>query len=134
MFFANASSDTTISVTVITTIGLIVVALIGWVTAKTTSNAKKDAQINAEEASRSAQMARDYAAALGAKDALISSIEARLIFVEEHDDACTKRLEELEVRVEEGEEQRRAASVIERSQSAEIDELREEIERLKKKR
>lgn len=134
MFFAASANDTTLYVAIITTMGLIVVAGIGVVTARITSGARKDVQIKADEASKSAEVAKDFAAALGAKDALILSLDKRLQFVEEHDEKCTKRVEDLEARFDEGEEQRRAASAIERDQRDEIDQLRKEIDALNREK
>lgn len=123
------AGGTTIAVTVITTAGLVIVALIGVFTAKITSGARRDARANAEDASKSAEIARDFAAALGAKDALIKSIEDRLLFTEERERQCQLRLDELERRADEYDEQRRAASLIERSQRQEIEDLQQEIRR-----
>lgn len=124
--------DTTVQVAAITTIGLIVVAVIGVYTAKITAGARKEAIDNASAAAISAEVARDYVAALEAKDALNSSLEERLNFVERENDLLRKRVTELERREDEHAEQRRAAGLIERSYSNEIAELRAAIGKLGK--
>lgn len=122
--------DTTIQVAIITTLGLVIVAIIGRSTQKSTSKAKSEAQNNAEEASKSAEVAKDYAAAVAGKDALLQSMNERLKFVEQHDENCTKRLEELERRSIEDEEAKRSASLLER----EFRELQEEVEKLRQRK
>lgn len=126
--------DTSVQVTVITTLGVVVVALIGVFTARITTGAKRDALSNAESASTSAAIAKDYAAALGAKDALIASLLDRVEFLEKRDEECTKRVEDLEIRVSEGEEQRRSASILEHEHFQEVTKLQEEIIRLRAQR
>lgn len=125
------TTNTSVQVTAITTAGLIVVAIISIFTAKITSGARKDSKNNAEKASKSAEIVNDYAAALNAKDALIDSIQARLGFVEEHDKNCIMRLEDLERKLEENDEQQRASSLLERDCRREISDLRDELRRLK---
>lgn len=107
------------------------VALIGVFTAKITSGARKDAKTNADQASRSAAIAGDYAAALGAKDALLESVNARLKFVEEHDENCTSRVEELERRLSESDANRREISDVERRYYEEVSKLRAELRQVK---
>lgn len=96
--FATTSSDTTLQVAIITTVGLVVVALIGVITAKVTTGARRESQSNADSASKSAAIAKDYAAALEAKNALIESLEARLVFVEDQNAHLLDRLDKLERR------------------------------------
>lgn len=128
---SSTPNDPTVLVTVITTIGIIAVAVIGTYTARITSGARKEALDSANSASRSADLAKDYAAALGAKDALIESLHTRLEYIEEVEKRCGERLEELEKREEEHEEQRRASHIIERDQSRRIDELQAQLDSLK---
>lgn len=123
--------DTTVLVAIITAVGLIAVALIGVWQIKVTSQAKKDTRINADAASKSAEIAADYAAALEAKKALISSLESRLEFLESQNQRLIERLDEVERRNEEYDEQQRAASLLERNYAKEIDELRAELDKLK---
>lgn len=129
-----AASDTTVSVTLITTAGLIAVGLIGVWTAKITSGARKEAKDNAVSASNSAEIARDYAAAAGAKDALIGALEGRLLFLETQNKELLERVEELERRDEENDEQRRAAALLERDYAREIDDLRSQLAELRRDR
>lgn len=125
-----AASDTTIQVTFITTGGLVAVGLIGVWTAKITSGARKEAKDNAVSASNSAEIARDYAAAAGAKDALIGALEGRLLFLETQNKELLERVEELERRDEEHNEQQRAAALLERDYAREIDDLRTQLAKL----
>lgn len=126
------ASDTTVSVTLITTAGLIAVGLIGVWTAKITSGARKEAKDNAVSASNSAEIARDYAAAAGAKDALIGALEGRLHFLEEQNKELLERVEELERREEEANEQQRAAALLERDYAREIDDLTAKVAQLRR--
>lgn len=126
--------DTSVQVTIITTVGVVVVALIGVFTARITTGAKRDALSNAESASTSAAIAKDYAGALGAKDALIASLLDRVEFLEKRDEECTKRVEDLEIRVSEGEEQRRSASILEHQHFEEVTKLQAEIIKLRSHR
>lgn len=133
-----AASDTTVQVTLISTAGLIIVAVIGvWqikVTnkAKTAANSAKDeAKTNAEEAVLAAQMAKDYAAAMGVKDALVASLQDRVEYLEEQNTKLIARLDEFERRDYEHHEQQRAAALIERSNSEEIGQLRRELHELR---
>lgn len=80
--------NTTIQTAIITSVGLIIVALIGVFTARATANSKKEAKQSSESASVSAQMAADYAEALKAKDAFINSLEERLAYIEERLEEC----------------------------------------------
>lgn len=129
-----AASDTTVTVTVISTVGVILVGLIGVWTAKITSGARKEAKDNAVSASNSAEIARDYAAAAGAKDALIGALEKRVLDLEDRDKKCSERLDELERRDEEHNEQQRAAALLERNYAGEIDDLRTQIAKLRRDR
>lgn len=129
-----ATIDTTVQVSVITSIGLVVVSLVGVLTAKVTSGARKDAQTNAIAASKSADIARDYVAALDAKDALVKSLEGRIQFLEERNEACDRRIAELEIRLAENEEQQRAAAIIEREQHRELEDLRARVSQHSSKR
>lgn len=133
MILADASSDTSVQVTMITTIGLVLIAVIGGGFTWLTSRSKKEAKTSSEEASNSAQLAKDYAAAVGGKDALIGTMDQRLKFVEAEKENCTKRLDEVERRLEEDAEAKRAAALLERQRVTEIEELREEIRLLKSK-
>lgn len=128
---ATDASETTVQVTLISTLGLIVVAIIGVITAKITTGARRESQVNAAHAEKSAEVARDYAAALEAKDTLIESLEHRLEYMERQNEISLKRIEELERRAEENDESRRAAALIERAQHNEISSLRAEIRSLK---
>lgn len=134
MLFAASPGDTTIQVTAITTVGLIVVAVIGTFTAKITSASRKEAADNAEDASKSAAIAKDYAAALGAKDTLIVSLEARLKYLEEQNERLILRIREVERMAEEHYEQQRAAALLERDYSREISDLRAELNEIKRER
>lgn len=134
----STAHDTSVTVAIITTVGLIVVAAIGvWqvtVTnrAKTAAtSAKEEAKDNAVEAATSAQMAKDYAAAMGVKDALVASLESRVNFLEEQNQKLIERLDEFERRDEEHHEQQRAAALIERDYANEIDQLRRELHLLR---
>lgn len=118
------ASDTTVQVTLITTVGLIVVAVIGVWQVKVTSSHKRDAET-------SAGVAADYAAALGAKDALLTAYEARLKFLEEQNRNLIERVDDLERRDEEHYEQQRASAILEREYAREIAELKAAIEELK---
>lgn len=134
----SGAHDTSVMVTVISTVGLIVIAIIGvWqvkVTnkAKTDANtAKKEAQSNAADAATAAQMAKDYAAAMGVKDALVASLESRVAYLEEQNQKLIERLDEFERRDEEHHAQQQAAYLIEHRYSEEIDELRRELHLLR---
>lgn len=129
MLFAQGAQDTTVQVTLITTIGLIVIGLIGVWTAKVTSGARKEAKVSSTEASQAADIAKDYAAALGAKNALIASLEDRLKFLEDQNTDLIGRVEECERRDDEHDEQKRAASLLERGYDTELAELRAELRR-----
>lgn len=129
-----AASDTTIQVTLITTLGLIAVGLIGVWTAKITSGARKEAKDNAVSASNSAEVARDYAAAAGAKDALIEALENRIKFLEDQNANLAERVVECERRDEEHDEQQRAAALLERNYAGEIDSLAAQIAQLRRDR
>lgn len=133
MLLASQATDTTIQVTVITTLGLIIVAIIGTFTAKITSNSRREAANNAEEASKSAAIAKDFAAALGAKDALIESLEARLEFLEEQNKRLIARIQDVERMAEEHYEQQRASALLEREYSQEIAQLRAEVARIRER-
>lgn len=133
-----ATSDTTVQVTVITTVGLIIVAVIGVWQVKVTTNAKKDAssakdeaKTNAAEAIVAAQMAKDYAAAMGIKDATIAALEKRVQILEAQNEKLESRLDEMERRDEEHHEQQRAAGLIERNNADEIKTLREQLRQLR---
>lgn len=131
---ASDASDTTVQVSLITTLGLIVVALISVATAKITSGARRESQNNAANAEKSAEIAKDYAAALVAKDTLIQSLEDRLAFMEHQNELLSKRLEDLERRAEENDEARRTAALIERANHDEISSLRAELRSLRNER
>lgn len=126
--------DTTTQVAIITTIGLVIVALIGIFTAKVTSGARKEIQVKSFEASKSADVAKDFALALEAKKVLIDSLEDRVRFLEDQTYRQAKRIEELERREDEYTEQRRAAASLERSYAREVDDLRALVEEQKRKR
>lgn len=122
-----ASVDTAVQVSIITTIGLVIVALIGVLTAKITSGARKEAQTNAIAAADSAKIVLDFVAALEAKDALIASLEGRIKYLEDHNERCEQRIEDLEARIDEHAEQQRASAVIEREYYRELEELRAKL-------
>lgn len=119
--------DTTTQVAIITTIGLIITALIGVFTARITSGAR-------HEATESADIAKDYASALRAKAALIDSLEERVQYLETHVDDCKKKVDEMERREDEYREQQRIASGLERNYSRELDDLRSLVEELRDKK
>lgn len=130
-----ATNDTTIQVTLISTVGLILVAIIGVWQIKATNeaktiatSAKNEAKTNAEEAVIAAQMAKDYAAAMSVKDSLVASLQGRVEYLEEQNIRLMERLDECERRDEEHHEQQRAASLIERTNFEEINRLRRELE------
>lgn len=129
-----AASDTTVTVSLITVVGTIVIGLIGVWTTKITSGARKEAKDNAVSASNSAEIARDYAAAAGAKDALIGALESRLQFLEGQNRELLDRVEELERRDEEHNEQQRAAALLERDYAREIDDLTTQVRELRRDR
>lgn len=131
IFGQTVVHDTTIIVTIITTVGLIAVAIIGQRQVKATNGAKNEARENAEAASKSATVAKEYAAVIGAKDAHIASLESRLKFVEDQNKRLIVRLDEIERRDEEHHEQQRAASLLERDYAREIDDLRDRLHDLK---
>lgn len=140
MLFADTVvHDTSVQVSIVTAIGLIVVAVIGVWQVKLTSGAKKEAsnardkaKSNALDAAGSAQIAKDYAAALEAKNAHIASLEERINFLEEQNNILTSRIQEIERRSEEHYEQQRAASLLEREYVTELSALRAELNRLRK--
>lgn len=136
-----ATNDTTIQVTLISTAGLILVALIGVLQIRVTNKAKTaattakdEAKTNAEEAVVAAQMAKDYAAAMGVKDELVASLKGRVEYCEEQNRRLIARLDEFERRDEEHHEQQRAAALIERSNAEEISQLRRELDALSRRR
>lgn len=135
---AVLASDTTVQVTIITTLGLIIVAVIGVWQVKVTTNAKKEAgtakdeaKNNAAEALVAAQMAKDYAAAMGIKDATIAALEKRVEICESENARLSARLDDFERRDEEHREAQRAAALIERSNASEIEGLRRELAQLR---
>lgn len=82
---------TTLSAAIVTSLGLIAVALIGFVTARVTTGARKGAKRSSELAAASAQIAKDYAEAIKAKDTFIASLKERLLFIEKRLDECEGR-------------------------------------------
>lgn len=141
MSLLATGGDTTVLTALISAVGLIIVSIIGVWTAKVTYGAKKEANVAKEEARSSsedalsaAQMARDYAEALGAKDALITSLKTRVEFLEAENDRFLKRLDDFESKEVEHRAQQQAAALIERNYAEEIDQLREEIDALKEGR
>lgn len=80
--------NATVQAAIVTSIGLIIVALIGVFTARAAAGSKKDAKQSSESASISAQTAKDYADALKAKDAFIGSLEDRLKYIEKRLEDC----------------------------------------------
>lgn len=126
--------QTTTQVAIITTIGLIIVAIIGVYTAKLTAGARAEMKSSASEASKSADIAKDYALALEAKKALIDSMEVRIRYLEEQYNRQMTRIDELERREDECLEQQRAAAALERSYTREIEDLRFIVDELKKNR
>lgn len=125
--------QTTTQVAIITTIGLVIVALIGVITAKVTAGARTEIRANREDASKSAKIAKDYADALEAKNALIESLEQRVKYLENQDTRKTGQIKELERREDEHLEQQRAAAALERNYAREIDDLRVLVDELKRK-
>lgn len=125
--------QTTTQVAIITTIGLIIVALIGVITAKVTSGARVEIKANREDASKSAKVAKDYAEALEAKNALIESLEQRVKYLETQDARKSAQIKELERREDEHLEQQRAGAALERNYAREIDDLRILVDELKRK-
>lgn len=85
-------NDTSIQAAIITTIGVIAVSLIGVLTAKITSNARK-------EATHSADVVKDYVAALEAKDALVNALEQRVSFLEAQNKGMEERIADLKAEV-----------------------------------
>lgn len=134
----NSSSETNVQVTLITTAGVIIVAALGILQIKINNKSKKDvdsakeeAKSNAEEAVLAAQMAKDYAAAMGVKDALVASFEDRVRYLEEQNKKLIERLDEFERRDFEHHEQQRANALIERNYLEELDKLRAELHQLR---
>lgn len=85
--------NSTLQAAVVTSVGLVVVALIGIVTARVTTGAKRGAKKSSESAAASAKIAKEYAEALKSKDAFIDSLKERLEFVEKRLDECEGRRE-----------------------------------------
>lgn len=133
-----AENDTSVSVTLISTAGLIILGIIGVWQVKVTNRAKSaantakdEARSNAEEAAVAAQMAKDYAAAMGVKDSLVAALEARVAYCEEVNKKLTERLDEAERREHENLVAQQAAGALERDYAQEIDQLRRELHLLR---
>lgn len=124
--------DTTVQVALITTLGLIIAAIIGVRTAKITYGARDEAKTKAQEASKSAKAAQDYAEALEERKAAAELLEARLERVEQHHRDCTDRLEEMKRRLDESDQTRQLSGIIEHDQHEEIKKLQAEVETLKR--
>lgn len=93
--------DTTSQAALITAFGVIVVAMIGFFSAKVSSGARDTAKESSKEASQSATLAKGYVEALKAKDELIYTLENRVKVLEAERILMTRRIDHLEGRKDE---------------------------------